>query len=174
MSVMRTVLLALCAATSLTGCADRTTFVCSFPSPAPLALGDRMPDDFGISLWTYNDSTPRSAIDVSVRGDGRGDWRVWVPATKAETVRGEIHLDAAQVASVWMAVRDARFDVIDAGTPSPDVCSGGASGIERFAVRAGGAERYVWRAPDATDVDGIRHAVLALIPPYVAAPFASR
>jgi hypothetical protein len=133
-----------------------------------------MPDDFGIALWTYDDATPRSAIDVSVRGDGHGDWRVWVPATKTEIARGAFRLDAAQVASVWKAVRDARFDVIDAGTPSPDVCSGGASGVERFAVWAGGAERYVWRTPDAADVAPIRKAVLDLVPRDVAAPFTSR
>jgi hypothetical protein len=154
----------------VTAC-SRVTVCPGLPPPPPFVLGERMPEDFRIALWTYDSTSPRNQLDVMVGADGRADWRVWVPATKRESSSGKGVADAAQVASVWRSVVDARFDTIDEGATSPDVCSGGASGIQRFAVRADGAERYVWRPPGAADVEGIRRAVLAVVPVDVAARF---
>lgn len=154
----------------VTAC-SRVTTCPGLEPPPPFVLGERMPEDFLIGLWTYDDSSPRTQLDVVVGADGHGNWRTWVPATKTETARGEIRADTARVESVWRSLVDAKFDTIDEGTTSPDVCSGGASGIQRFAVWAGGTERYVWRGRGAADVESIRRAVLEVVPAEVAARF---
>jgi hypothetical protein len=171
--VMRSAQVAALAAALMgaASCYTKTNGPCGVVPPPRLVLLDPMPDDFSVGLWTWEGNTPRTQLDVEVSADGQGSWRVWVPETKREIVRGTYRADAAKVASAWRAVVGAKFDKIDAGKGFTAGRSDCASGIERFAVSADGAERYVWRPCGATDVAEIHESVLATLPPETRAAF---
>jgi hypothetical protein len=153
--------------------AFRPATICRFPIPpdVPLVATSVQPSDFLVAWSVDERQGRRRTLEVAASPVDGVRWRVRERTLRDADAVGTSRLSVEAAEAVWRALVEARIDSVDAGTPAPDYCGANASHVERFQVEADGAGRLVWRRADERDLDGVRAALLALLPPNVAAPF---